>query len=115
MDETRDGSALEGTWELVSGQPLPDGARDVKMLSGGHFMFAAYDAASGRPLYAAGGTYRLDGERYVEHVDFASDKIAPGLVGREQAFTVERDGDTFTQRGTLSNGKPLFEVWRRLG
>jgi hypothetical protein len=105
---------LEGTWQLLSGQPLPEGARDVKILSGGHFMFAAYDVPSGKPFYAAGGTYELDGTSYVEHVDFASDKIASGLVGRQQSFQVEVGGDTFTQTGTLSNGKPLCEKWKRV-
>jgi hypothetical protein len=105
---------LEGTWQLVSGQPLPEGARDMKILSDGHFMFAAYDTKSGKPLYAAGGTYALDGDRYVEHMDFVSDKIA-ALVGKDQAFTVELAGDTFTQKGTLSNGKPLEEKWKRVG
>jgi hypothetical protein len=106
---------LDGTWELVSGQALPAGARDLKMISSGHFMFAAYDTASGEPLYAAGGTCRLDGDRYVEHVDFASGKIAAGLVGKEQAFTITAHGDSFTQEGTLSNGKPLCEKWKRIG
>jgi hypothetical protein len=104
---------LDGTWELLSGQPLPKGGRDIKILSEGHFMFAAYDTNSGQPFYAAGGTYILNGSSYTEHMDFASDKIA-GLVGNDQSFTVKLDGDTFTQRGTLTNGKPLSEVWKRL-
>jgi hypothetical protein len=108
-------TALDGTWELISGQPLPEGARDIKILSGGHFMFAAYDTETGKPLYAAGGTYKLEGSAYREHVDFASEKIAAGLVGRDQAFTVAVDGDTFTQTGILSNGKPVTETWRRIG
>jgi hypothetical protein len=106
---------LEGTWQLLSGQPLPKGTRDLKILSGGHFMFAAYDTNTGKPLYAAGGTYKLHGDSYEEHVDFASDKIAAGLVGKHQSFTIEVVGDTFTQSGTLSNGKPLTEKWRRIG
>ena len=51
---------------------------------------------------------------YTEHVDFASDEIAAGLVGKTQSFTVKVDGDIFTQEGTLSNGKPLSETWRRV-
>src|SRR3954470_7510424 len=47
-------SQLDGVWELVSGQPLPKGARDLKIISGGHFIFAAYETGNGRPLYAAG-------------------------------------------------------------
>jgi hypothetical protein len=105
---------LDGTWVLLSGQPLPEGARDIKMLSGGHFMFAAYDTQTGEPLYAAGGSYTLNGNDYVEHMDFASDKIAAGLVGKNQSFTVTVEGDTFTQKGTLSNGKPLTEKWKRI-
>jgi hypothetical protein len=47
-------------------------------------------------------------------MDFASDKIAAGLIGKDQSFTVKVDGDTFTQTGTLSNGKALSEIWKRL-
>ena len=105
---------LDGTWELLSGQPLPEGARDIKILSDGHFLFAAYDTATGQPLYAAGGTYILDGSSYTEHMDFASGKIAD-LVGQDQSFAIKLDGDTFTQTGTLSNGKALSERWKRVG
>ena len=107
-------SQLDGTWELVSGQQLPKGGRDIKIISGGHFIFVAYDTKKGKPLYTGGGTYILNGSSYTEHMDFASDVIATGLVGKEQRFTVKLDGDTFTQTGTLTNGKPLSEVWKRV-
>jgi hypothetical protein len=106
---------LGGTWELISGQPRAEGTRDIKMLAGGHFMFAAYDTRTGQPLYSAGGTYELNGNSYVEHMDFASDKLPSDLIGHDQAFTIEADGDTFTQKGMLSNGKPLMEMWKRIG
>ncbi len=105
---------LEGSWELQSGQPIPAGARDIKILSGGHFMFAAYDKESGTPLYAAGGTYEVRGHSYVEHMEFATDKLS-GLVGKDQSFTIEVDGDMLRQKGTLSNGEPLSETFRRVG
>ena len=107
-------SPLDGTWELVSGQPLPEGARDIKIISGGHFIFVAYDTEKGKPLYTGGGTYILNGSSYSEHIDFASDQISAGLVGKDQLFTVKVDGDTFTQTGTLSNGKSLSETWKRV-
>lgn len=107
-------SEIEGAWELLSGQPLPEGARDIKLLSGGRFMFAAYDRKSGALLYAAGGTYALAGRRYTEHMEFASEEIAD-LIGHDQSFTIEVEGDTLTQRGTLSNGRPLLEQFRRIG
>ena len=104
---------LDGAWELVSGQQLPKGARDIKIISGGHFIFVAYDMKTGKPLYTGGGTYILNGRSYTEHVDFASDGISTGLVGKDQRFIVKVDVDTFTQTGTLSNGKDLSEIWRR--
>jgi len=107
-------SHLDGTWELVSGQQLPKGARDIKIISGGHFIFVAYDTEKGKPLYTGGGTYILSGSSYTEHIDFASDEISAGLVGKDQPFTVKVDGDTFTQTGTLSNGKGLSETWKRV-
>jgi hypothetical protein len=104
---------LDGAWELVSGQQLPKGARDIKIISGGHFIFVAYNTENGKPLYTGGGTYILNGSSYTEHVDFASDEISAGLVGKDQPFTVKVDGDTFTQTGTLSSGKALLEIWKR--
>ncbi len=107
-------SPLEGTWELVSGQPLPKGVKDIKIISGGHFIFVTYDPETGKPLYTGGGTYILNGSSYTEHMDFASDRIAAGLVGKDQPFTVKIERATFTQTGTLSNGKPLSETWKRM-
>src|SRR5213080_3543217 len=107
-------SQLDGTWELVSGQQLPKGARDIKIISGGHFIFVAYDTEKGKPLYTGGGTYVVNGSSYSEHIDFASDEISTGLVGKDQPFAVKVDGDTFTQTGTLSNGKDLSETWKRV-
>ena len=105
-------SPLDGTWELVAGQQLPKGARDIKIIAGGHFIFATYDTAKGELLGTGGGTFILNGSSYTEHVDFG-DRIAPGIVGKDQQFTVKIDGDTFVQAGTLSNGKGLSETWKR--
>src|SRR5499425_853246 len=107
-------SQLDGTWELVAGEKLPKGARNIKIISGGHFIFAAYDTESGQLLYTGGGTYILNGSSYTEHVDFG-DKLAAGIVGRDEQFTVKIDRDTFMQAGTLSNGKGLSETWKRAG
>ena len=106
-------SQLDGAWDLVAGQQLPQGARDIKIISGRHFIFVAYDAEKGEPLYTGGGTYILNGSSYMEHVDFG-DRISAGIVGKDQRFTVEMNGDEFTQTGTLSNGKRLSETWKRI-
>lgn len=107
-------SPLDGTWELASGQPLPKGARDIKIIADGHFIFVAYDTESGKPLYTGGGTYILKGRFYTEHINFMSDEISAGMIGKDQNFSIKWDGDKFTQTGTLSNGKTLSEVWNRV-
>jgi hypothetical protein len=76
--------------------------------------FAAYDTQTGKPLYAAGGTYILNGSSYTEHMYFASDKIDAGLIDKDQSFIVKVDADTLTQKGTLTNGKTLSEIWKRV-
>ena len=106
-------SQIEGTWELVSGHQLPKGARDIKIISGGHFVWIIYDTEKGKPLYTGGGTYILNGSSYTEHVDFMSDEISAGIVGKDQPFTVKFNGDTLTQTGALSNGEALSENWKR--
>jgi len=106
-------SQLDGTWELVAGQQLPKGAREIKIISLGHFIFAAYDTGKGELLGTGGGTYVLNGSSYSEHVDFG-ERISPGVVGKDQQFGVKIDGDTFVQAGTLSNGKRLSETWKRV-
>jgi hypothetical protein len=106
-------SPLDGTWELVAGQQLPKGARVIKVISGGHFIFAAYDTEKGETLYTGGGTYILNGSSYTEHVDFG-DKPSDGIVGKDQHFTVKIDGDRFMQAGTLSNGRDLSETYKRV-
>ena len=50
-------SPLDGAWELVAGQQLPKGARDIKIISGGHFIFATYDTEKGELFGTGGGTY----------------------------------------------------------
>jgi hypothetical protein len=106
-------SQLDGTWELVAGQQFPKGARAIKIISGGHFIFAAYDTGKGELLYTGGGTYILNESSYTEHVDFG-DRLSAGIGGKDQQFAVKIDGDTFMQTGTLSNGKSLSETWTRV-
>lgn len=105
-------SQLDGAWVLVGAQQLPKGARDIKIISGGHFIFATYDTEKGELLGTGGGTYILNGSSYTEHVDFGKG-LSDGIVGKDQHFTVKVNGDTFVQAGTLSNGKDLSETWKR--
>jgi len=111
--QTKNNNQLDGTWELVNSQQLLKGARDIKIISAGHFIFVTYDTESGTVLGTGGGTCTLNASSYAEHVDFG-DRLSPGLVGKDQHFTVKVDKDTFTQTGTLTHGKDLSETWKRV-
>ncbi|GAA5787546.1 lipocalin-like domain-containing protein [Chitiniphilus shinanonensis] len=111
---------VEGRWELLSSDltigdktyPCGAGRYMVKEIRAGRFNF--FSAAPQRAPFpptgptpearlaaaesfdAGAGTYTLDGERYVESVEFCS---YPNYVGADLAFTVRVDGDTLVQEG----------------
>jgi hypothetical protein len=127
---------LEGVWQLVSGksdgQPYPASAREMKIITKGHFMFvseetrgvtelktAADSLQAYRTMGSGGGTYKVQGATYTETLDFFSD---PAYLGRSIPFTCRTEGDRFYQTGLFPvflSGKKvrdikLEEVWRRI-
>jgi hypothetical protein len=106
-------SKMEGTWELIH---QDDNARQVKVINQDHFIWVTYDRESKQSLANAGGRYTFEDGTYKEQVEFGrfgTDELQK-VVGKEQTFKVEFDGDTLTQTGTLTNGQPLREVWTRV-
>src|SRR5215469_13534291 len=102
---------VPGSWSLVSNSPkVHKISRSFR--EGTSFLLLTI-RRTGQLLYTGGGTYILNGSSYTEHVDFG-DKLAAGIVGKDQQFTVKIDRGTFMQAGTLSNGKGLSETWKRL-
>jgi hypothetical protein len=127
---------LEGVWQLVSGksdgQAYPASAREIKIITKGHFAFLSEEARgvkelktaadslqAFRTMGAGGGTYKLQGTTYTETLDYFAD---PAYVGRSISFTCRTEGDRFFQTGSFpvfANGKKvrdikLEEVWRRI-
>lgn len=127
---------LEGVWQLVSGkadgQAYPASAREMKIITKGHFMFVREDERgvkdmktiadtlqAFRTMASGGGTYTVQRNTYTEKLDFFAD---PTYLGRSIAFTCRTEGDRFYQSGAFpvfQNGKKardvqLEEVWRRV-
>jgi hypothetical protein len=72
-----------GNWSPGSGSQKGHG--DIKIISRGHFIFAAYDAENGKPLYTGEGTCILNGSSYIAPTNVTSNPQFPGLtlvVGR---------------------------------
>ena len=105
---------LIGTWALVGtpdklGEVPPNAERRLKFLTGRHWVITQADP-NGIVLYHHGGTYTLDGDKYVEAVEYAN-KNTTSLIKNSFKFKVKVEGDTLTQVG-IEN--PWAEVWKRV-
>jgi hypothetical protein len=103
---------LEGTWEHTF-EDAPQ-HRQVKIINPTHFVWVTYVREDGTPLLMGGGTYTFDGKNYKEKYEFGGPGLPAELVGKEQTFTAELEGDKWTHSGTLSNDFRVEEIWRRV-
>jgi hypothetical protein len=101
---------MNGTWRLVSGTTITRGVSSftdytketgmIKIINDTHFAFLKHDLNSPKDssnhFDAGGGSYTLAGDKYVEHLDYYSDK---NWEGKTFSFTVNIRNDTLEQRG----------------
>ena len=99
-----------GTWRLLSGTTITKGVSTVtdytkdqsfiKIVNGTHFAFLKHalntPKDSTNQFDAGGGSYTLQGDQYIEHLDYYSDK---NWEGKPFSFTVSVHQDTLIQRG----------------
>ena len=104
---------IEGQWELLSGETLPAGFKEIKLISRGHFIWVAYDTDKRKTAYTGGGTYKIDGDHYTEHVEFMTVDGGEALIGKDQSFTVKWEGNNLVVTGALSTGDKMTETWKR--
>jgi len=103
-----------GTWVLV-GKPgnvreAPEAGGRLKFRTGRHWTMTQANPDTGLTIMHDGGTYTLDGDKYVETIEYANQSTAND-IGKSFMFTVKVEGDTMTQIGV---GNPYTEVWKRL-
>ena len=104
---------LLGTWILVGepgkvGEPPASGGR-LKFLTGRHWTITQADPKTGVTIFHHGGTYTLNGDEYVETVEYANQSTKE-LIKQTFKFTLKVEGDTLTQTGI---GNSYNEVWKR--
>ena len=75
----------------------------------GHSMITEADPETGVTVFHHGGTYTLNGDEYVETVEYANENTKD-LIKQTLKFTIKIEGDTLTQIGV---GNPWTEVWKR--
>lgn len=100
-----------GAWGFAgaldsTNDPQP-GAR-MKFWGLKHWVITESDQ-NGKLVFHHGGTYTLDGDDYVETIEFAGDQTS-ALIGRTFKFKIKVDGDTYLQTGV---GNSFNERWVR--
>jgi hypothetical protein len=111
--------ALQGEW-IISGNYVNDVVsrranpfyprRTMKILTGNHFQWIAFNVKTKEFFGTGGGTYTttLDG-KYVETIEFFTK--ASSSIGKSVAFEYSiKDGD-WRHKGQKSTGGPLDECW----
>ena len=102
--------SLIGTWELISGMTIEDqdtiiidytkGQKMIKIINKTHFAFLRHDLNNGKDSSAifvsGGGTYSLEGNKYIEHLEFCNYR-----EWENNSFELEIriDGDTLITNG----------------
>jgi hypothetical protein len=105
---------LIGTWILV-GTPdevgeIPAKGGRLKFITGRHWTITQADPNTGLVIFHHGGTYTLDGNEYVEKIEYATENTKQ-LINKTLKHKIKVEKDTYTQIGV---GNPYTEVWKRL-
>jgi bla regulator protein BlaR1 len=114
MSSSELANQLIGTWVLdkelgPKSNPSGVGVR-MKSFTGTHWEITQPDPKTGVIIFHHGGTYKLEGDKYFEHKDFAGESTKDGM-GNTGEFTIKIEGDMLTQTG-INN--PWNEVWKRV-
>jgi hypothetical protein len=110
---------LIGTWKLVSAKysgneyKFPEGTTMLKHITPTQFMWATY-GQDGKVTRAAGGSYTLEGEDYVETPEYGLSSDFDIIKGNAHAFKCKVDGNKWHHNGKLANGVTIEEVWERV-
>lgn len=103
--EHKEFNELIGSWKLVYNEIRVNDTVEVKDLSNSNFIkiinnshFAFFNQVEGKAegFYGGGGSYTLEGDKYIEHLDYISQVNFRNHVF---PFTIEIKGDSLIQYG----------------
>lgn len=113
-------SQYVGTWRLTSAQYGGQVANvssigvTLKQVTPTQFTWLSYDPGTGKISRAGGGAYTLSGDTCKEQVQYGMGDDYEAVKGKEQALQIKVEGDKLYNRGRLSNGTEINEVWERV-
>ena len=111
---------LTGAWLMagrvddqgnVNRRNLEQPRKTMKILTGSHFQWIAYNTETREFFGTGGGNYTAENGKYTENIRFFSrDK---SRVGASLVFDFEVKDSDWYHSGKSSKGDPLHEVWTR--
>lgn len=114
-------SALNGAWRFgarvdedgKAGERRMTGPRQtIKILSGKHFQWAAFNYETKQFMGTGGGEYSLADNHYTESIRFFSRDNSK--VGISLTFACRLDGTDWYHKGKGTTGNPVSEVWEKM-
>ncbi len=87
----------------------PGDRRTIKILSGGHFQWIAFNSDTNEFSGTGGGTYSANNGVYIENIEFFSRDSS--RVGASLKFEFEVKDGKWHHRGRSSKGDPIYEIW----
>lgn len=113
-------TSLIGTWRMTSmkinGQKndIPDNSVTYKHVTPAGFTWLSHEKETGKIFRAAGGTYTLVGDSYIEKVEYGFGADFEGIKNAKHPFTCKIEGDTWYHNGKLAGGTTIEEEWVRV-
>lgn len=110
MSIAQEGQKIQGTWKLIesSGNPLPEGYTNIKMITPTHFIWTMIDK-EGNIVTGAAGIYTLEGNVYSETILYT----LPGMQswkGKNASYNAVVEGKVLKMSGSLT-----FDEKRKVG
>lgn len=110
-----------GAWETTSVSGNGDKLKSIAIFADGYQVLTTYKASTGEFVHTRGGTWRLDGNKLTELIEF--DTEDPQLVGTELNFKVKVTNDRIeiadskTKYKRIDSGTPgeLHGAWLMSG
>lgn len=109
--------SLAGCWQITRRQQnnqmhtLADGDRKtLKLLSGKHFQWTAFNTATGEFSGCGGGHYTFKHGKYTEYIDFFSRDNS--RVGMALSFDDQVRDSLWYHKGKSTKGAPVYEIWK---
>ena len=119
IDESKSPKTMNATWRIKARegsdfkmQTMLKGSRKtLKILSGSHFQWAAFNTDTHQFFGTGGGIYTLKDGKYTENIEFFSRDNK--RVGSSLTFDCVLNGKDWTHAGQSSTGTRVHEIWEK--